>query len=284
MDGLPFAREVKSSLGAASDCARELNHDRVATEHLLLGLLRTVPGLFPGPDAVQALEDRVRRKVGPASRRRPVRGEGVLPYAGLVREALARARQAASDDGAAVVESKYLLRSLIDDKGHAGGILRDSGFQWDWAAAGKEDEASWDRALELIDIDDEADLPYYAQIVARVKECVAAGELRPGGRLPPVRRLADRLELAPGTVARAYTLLEEDGVVDTHGPKGTTVAFPKDSRAAPSRDRVAELTGLLRPVVVAAFHLGGTADDLFNALQIAIEGVFDDPMDELHTA
>jgi DNA-binding transcriptional regulator YhcF (GntR family) len=284
MGGLRFAREVRSSLGAASDCARELNHEYVGTEHLLLGLLKTVPGLFPGADAVDALEDRVHGKVGPASRRRPVRGKGTVPYTSLAKRALARALEAAADDGAGVVEPKHLLKSLIDDKGHAGAILRDTGFQWDWAAAGREDDASWDAAIELLSVDDEADVPYYAQIVARVKECVAAGELRPGDRLPPVRRLADRLELAPGTVARAYALLEEDGVVDTHGPKGTTVAFPKDSRAAPSRDRVAELTGLLRPVVVAAFHLGGTAEDLFNALQIAIEGVFDDPMDELHSA
>ena len=42
---------------------------------------------------------------------------------------------------------------------------------------------------------------------------IATGALQPGERLPTVRQLADELDIAPGTVARAYGELERQGVV-----------------------------------------------------------------------
>jgi GntR family transcriptional regulator len=48
--------------------------------------------------------------------------------------------------------------------------------------------------------------------------------LLPGDRIPPVRTLADQLELAPNTVARAYRSLEDDGYIEGRGRAGTFVA------------------------------------------------------------
>ena len=53
---------------------------------------------------------------------------------------------------------------------------------------------------------------------------VAEGALSPGSRMPTVRRLAADLGLAANTVARAYRELETDGVIATHGRKGTFVS------------------------------------------------------------
>ena len=69
--------------------------------------------------------------------------------------------------------------------------------------------------------------PIYAQIVAQVSRSVASGELSPGDRLPAVRTLAGELVVNPNTVARAYSLLEQQGLVNTKTGCGTFVADPK---------------------------------------------------------
>ena len=59
---------------------------------------------------------------------------------------------------------------------------------------------------------------------ARIAVQVAGGELPAGTRLPTVRQLAADLGLAANTVARAYRELEADGVIATHGRRGTFVS------------------------------------------------------------
>ncbi|MEV6134418.1 aminotransferase class I/II-fold pyridoxal phosphate-dependent enzyme [Streptomyces violaceusniger] len=61
-------------------------------------------------------------------------------------------------------------------------------------------------------------------IAASVEQGVVEGALAPGTALPPVRRLADRLGISPGTVATAYKELRRRGIVVTHGRGGTVVA------------------------------------------------------------
>jgi len=74
----------------------------------------------------------------------------------------------------------------------------------------------------------------YEHVRRTLAAAVADGALPVGTRLPTVRGLADRLGLAPGTVARAYRELEADGVVRTEGRKGTFVGdhAPSDAEAA----------------------------------------------------
>jgi DNA-binding transcriptional regulator YhcF (GntR family) len=78
-------------------------------------------------------------------------------------------------------------------------------------------------------------------------------------------------------VARAYSELEREGVVVTEGARGTRVAERAGSGAPLQRPET--LAGLLRPVAVAAFHLGADADELRAALEVAMTGIFDKPAD-----
>ena len=48
MPDMRFTRDVRSALAAARECATELKHTYIGTEHVLLGLLRKAPALFPG--------------------------------------------------------------------------------------------------------------------------------------------------------------------------------------------------------------------------------------------
>lgn len=63
----------------------------------------------------------------------------------------------------------------------------------------------------------------FEQLRLHVIELADSGVLAPGTRLPAVRALAELLDVAPHTVARAYKELEAAGVVATRGRNGTVV-------------------------------------------------------------
>ncbi|MCY0945703.1 MULTISPECIES: GntR family transcriptional regulator [Streptomyces] len=64
----------------------------------------------------------------------------------------------------------------------------------------------------------------YEQLRAQIADRARSGRLPAGFKLPTVRGLAEELGLAANTVAKAYRVLEADGVVETRGRNGTFVA------------------------------------------------------------
>src|SRR3990172_8112643 len=91
------------------------------------------------------------------------------------------------------------------------------------------------------------------QLAAQLRYRILTGDLRPGDRLPPVRRLAAFLRVNRNTVARVYRRLEAEGHLVTRGRRGTFVR-----RASPlSRELNALLERLLRE---AARHRLSPAD------------------------
>ena len=67
-------------------------------------------------------------------------------------------------------------------------------------------------------------VPIYLQIVNQVKYLVASGRLAPGEEMPPIRVLAERHQINPNTVARAYRELETAGIVVKRRTAGTYVS------------------------------------------------------------
>ncbi len=63
-----------------------------------------------------------------------------------------------------------------------------------------------------------------ADLVALLERRIGSGVLAPGVRLQPVRALAAELGLAPNTVAAAYRILGDRGLVVGEGRRGTSVA------------------------------------------------------------
>src|SRR6267154_519358 len=63
-------------------------------------------------------------------------------------------------------------------------------------------------------------MPVYLQVVDQIKAAAAVGGLRPGEALPSIRPLAEELRLNRNTVAKAYTELENQGVIETIPGKG----------------------------------------------------------------
>ena len=81
----------------------------------------------------------------------------------------------------------------------------------------------------MIVIDPASPVPPFEQLRSQIVAEIAADELVPGVRLPTVRRLAEDLGVAPGTVARAYRELETAGFIETRGRNGTFVAAYADA-------------------------------------------------------
>ena len=69
------------------------------------------------------------------------------------------------------------------------------------------------------------------KIAASAESAVAGGKIAGGERLPPVRALAQQLDVSPATVAAAYRILQERGIAFADGRRGTIVRHA--SPAAP---------------------------------------------------
>ena len=69
----------------------------------------------------------------------------------------------------------------------------------------------------------ESDRPIYIQLVEKMKIAIISGKYKPGDRLPSVRDFAIEIKANPNTVQRAYSELEEDGLVITQRTNGKFV-------------------------------------------------------------
>ncbi len=72
----------------------------------------------------------------------------------------------------------------------------------------------------LFQIDFKAGKPVYRQLVDQIRYAAASGALRPGEPLPSIRPLAEELRLNRNTIAKAYTELESQGIIETIAGKG----------------------------------------------------------------
>lgn len=73
----------------------------------------------------------------------------------------------------------------------------------------------------MVQLDFRGSQPIYEQIVTQYKYRMLQGYLKKGDAVPSVRRLALELNITPGTVAKAYRELEQQGLIETVRGKGT---------------------------------------------------------------
>ena len=67
-------------------------------------------------------------------------------------------------------------------------------------------------------------VPLYRQIVDQIKEKILSGELPPGTPLPSIRQLAEEAMTSVITTKRAYSELENEGIIVTRPGLGSFVA------------------------------------------------------------
>lgn len=78
----------------------------------------------------------------------------------------------------------------------------------------------------MFDIDLMSRTPIYEQLYKKVVELILKGVLNEQDKLPSVRSLATDLGVNPNTVAKAYSLLERDGIIYSLAGRGSFVAKP----------------------------------------------------------
>ena len=88
------------------------------------------------------------------------------------------------------------------------------------ACAEKEEAGKMDKQLQK-------NIPIYMQIMQKVREAIASGELAPGARVASVRELAGAFAVNPNTMQRALNELEREGLLVSERTSGRFVT--KDS-------------------------------------------------------
>ena len=117
-------------------------------------------------------------------------------------------------------------------------------------------------------IDPSSRLPIYRQLTNQFREAVARGKLLPEERLPSVRELSRTLVVNPNTIARVYTELEREGLLNTRPGLGVFVAEPKAELT--KKVRKERLQKLLDGFLTEAVHLGFSAAEV---VAVVSEGV-----------
>jgi GntR family transcriptional regulator len=113
-----------------------------------------------------------------------------------------------------------------------------------------------------IQISPGAGKPVYTQVVDQISEAIARGDLHSGDKLPAVRKLASELIINPNTVARAYTLLEQSGLVFTKTGSGTFVSDPKlRHQDAANLNLLAER---MDTIITRALNIGLTIEEIIS--------------------
>jgi GntR family transcriptional regulator len=105
----------------------------------------------------------------------------------------------------------------------------------------------------IIQLNFKSGKPVYLQVVDQVKAAAASGALRAGEPLPSIRPLAEQLRVNRNTVAKAYTELEGQGVIETIAGRG---CFLKENQSPFRKDiRLKMVAEEIDAAIVQAHHL-----------------------------
>jgi GntR family transcriptional regulator len=121
-----------------------------------------------------------------------------------------------------------------------------------------------------IQIDFRSGVPGYNQIAEQIQQEIASGRLKPGDQLPTVRALASDLRINFNTVARAYRILDEMGIISTQHGRGTFI-LEQPSPEAADRLRRGSLEALARRYLEETSRLGYEPKEALDQLKAQIE-------------
>lgn len=73
--------------------------------------------------------------------------------------------------------------------------------------------------------------PLYLQLMQQIRHAAETGALQDGDQLPGIRTLAEELVVSPNTVAKAYSELEHDGLLELRQGSGAFVCVKRRTRS-----------------------------------------------------
>jgi GntR family transcriptional regulator len=117
-----------------------------------------------------------------------------------------------------------------------------------------------------ITLDLKGPTPPYEQIRSQIATYVQSGLLADGARLPTMRALAADLGVATGTVARAYSELESEGLIASRRRTGTVVVGGRP----PQPPAEAELRRTAEQLAVQATTVGLDGETVLSIVRAAL--------------
>ncbi len=117
-----------------------------------------------------------------------------------------------------------------------------------------------------ISIDLNSPIPIYEQVVLEIQRLVEGGHFQSEKQLPPIRELARDIGVNFNTVARAYRILEEQGLVSVQHGRGTYVLDQLRSLDS-SELKEKQLNQLTKYYLRKAHHLGFGDQDIRSKLE-----------------
>lgn len=111
-----------------------------------------------------------------------------------------------------------------------------------------------DDRLPIIALNLRDETPLFEQIAAQIRQNIISGMLPVGSKLPTVRELAHHWQVNFNTVARAYRILDAEGIIRSRQGQGSFVTTATENPMDPIQDREAhsileltrEITAVLR--------------------------------------
>ena len=100
--------------------------------------------------------------------------------------------------------------------------------------------------------------PLYSQVVQQVRHAIETGILHDGDALPGIRTLAEELVVSPNTIAKAYSELEHEDLLELrHGSGAYVIA----KRRVKSRAELARAAQARVQALVQKLHADGFSDE-----------------------
>ncbi len=96
-----------------------------------------------------------------------------------------------------------------------------------------------------LNVNTDLDVPLYQQLVDQIRAAVKQGTLVSGERLPTVQEMTKELNIARGTVKRAYDELERLGILEKVQGRGTFIRYQQPHSASRKEQAMVAIDALL---------------------------------------
>ena len=110
----------------------------------------------------------------------------------------------------------------------------------------------------------------YQQITESIRQDILSGVLKPGSRLPPIRKMTEQWQCNTGTILRAYQELARLGLVVSHVGQGTKVAdqLPEQIQTPLRRARLFNRT---ESFLLETMTAGYSTDEIEQSFRVALD-------------
>lgn len=109
-------------------------------------------------------------------------------------------------------------------------------------------------------LNSQAGQPLYLQLMQQIRHAVETGVLRAGDQLPGIRTLAEEIVVSHNTVAKAYSELQHDGVLELRHGSGAFIV--PTSRTQSRSERFRDAQDRVRMLVETLGREGWSQDEI----------------------